>query len=702
MTTPALVRAELGRLTATPLARVAFIALMIVPLLYGGLYLWANQNPYAKLDHVPAALVVNDTGATVDGHHVDYGEQVAKQTVRDGSFDWTVTSASAAASGIKSGRYDFVVTIPAAFSQDLASASDSDPQRAELVMTTSDANSYLASTIAEQAGKTMRTSVSEQVGKRAAKTLLVGLADIRTNLLPAVRGSGSLASGLGTAESGAQQLAAGTGKLSSGASQLASGTADLPAQTAALASGASQVASGSASVASGAASLDAGLDQLRSQTASLPSSTQQLATGAARVAAGNQQLAATFDPVLNGVAALSPTTLLTQIQAALPADAALTPAQQAAIAAALQNSTLQQQITGLQQQSATLRTQLDQLASGSAQVSSGAASLATATPTLTNGIARLDDGAGTLSSGAAQVNSGAAAVSSGASALAKGATTLSSGASSLAAGAATADSGATSLASGLDTLHAGAVELHTSLKSGRNDIPASNASTRNAQASVISDPVRVADQDIANAGTYGAGLAPFFISLAAWIGMYALFLILRPISRRAITAVRKPLPITLGAWLTPALLGLVQMLALFAIVRFALGFGVEHVAGTIAVMVLASVTFAAIIMMLNVLLGSVGQFLGLVLMLIQLVTAGGTFPWQTLPAPLAALHFALPMSYSVDAIRQLMYGGSVSAAWSDSGVLACWLLGALVVTALVAGRQSRFRTLRDLRPSLIG
>jgi putative membrane protein len=36
VTTTSLVRAELARLTATPLARLAFIALMIVPLLYGG------------------------------------------------------------------------------------------------------------------------------------------------------------------------------------------------------------------------------------------------------------------------------------------------------------------------------------------------------------------------------------------------------------------------------------------------------------------------------------------------------------------------------------------------------------------------------------------------------------------------------------------------------------------------------------------
>ncbi|MFZ7086680.1 YhgE/Pip family protein [Curtobacterium sp. RRHDQ10] len=693
MTTPALVRAELGRLTATPLARLAFIALMIVPLLYGGMYLWANQDPYAKLDHIPAALVVQDTGATVDGKEVNYGEKVADQAVSDGAFDWSIVSASEARSGIRGGAYDFTFTIPADFSTALASAAGDDPHRARIVMTTDDTNSYLASTIAEQAGKTMRAAVTEQVGKRAAETLLVSLADIRSNLQSAADGSAQLVDGLGAAQSGASSLAAGTSQLSAGASQLASGTADLPAET-------QQLNAGAARVASGARSLSSGLGTLQTSTSSLPGDTQRLAAGAAQVADGDRQLADAADPLAAQLAGLTPQAAVDAVVSALPEGVTLTPDQQAALVATLQDSTFQQRIDGAKSQVATLDGQLDQLRDGSAQVAAGASSLATAAPQLTNGIASAASGASTLSSGAGQVAAGTAT-------LAQAAPALSSGAASLASGAAAADSGATSLRSGLAQLDAGATKLDDGLQSGVRQIPSSTASSRADQASVISDPVHVANDDIADAGTYGAGLAPFFISLAAWIGMYALFLILKPISKRAITAVRsrpvlRAVPITLGAWLTPALLGVVQMLALFAIVKFALGFEVTHVAGTIAIMALASVTFAAIIMALNVLLGSVGQFLGLVLMLVQLVTAGGTFPWQTLPGPLAALHFALPMSYSVDAIRQLMYGGSIGAAWSDAGVLACWLLGALLVALLVAGRQSRSRTMRDLRPSLIG
>lgn len=693
MTTTSLVRAELARLTATPLARLAFIALMIVPLLYGGAYLWANRDPYAKLDQIPAAIVNLDAGATLDGDHVDYGKDVTKEAIDGADFKWTKTSAADARSGVRNGTYDFVVTIPHDFSEHLVSAQSDDPTQAKLVMTTADTNSYLASTIAEQAGKTMRTAVAERVGKQAAKTLLVGLADVRDSLGDAVDGADELASGTAKADSGAQQLADGTGKLSSGAAELASGTADLPSQTQQLNSGAQQVASGASTLASGLASA-------QQQTAALPSQTQQLNSGAQQVAAGNKQLADTVDSYSADIESLQPLdaqTLISGITDNLPDGVELTEEQQAALQSTVSDAVTRVNTAGASAKSTyeSTKSSVDQLRDGSAQVAAGTSSLASAAPTLASGISSAATGASTLASGAAQV-------ADGTSKLASAAPTLSSGASQLATGAKTADQGATSLASGLDKLTTGSSKLASSLDEGRTKIPASNASERESQASVISDPVKVGDDNVAAASNYGAGLAPFFISLAAWIGMYALFLILKPISKRAITAVRKPLAVVFGGWLTPALLGLVQMVALFFIVRFALDLNVVHVGGTIGIMVLASATFAAIIMALNVLLGSVGQFLGLVLMLVQLVTAGGTFPWQTLPGPLAALHFALPMTYSVDAIRQTMYGGNLGAAWSDAGVLLCWLLGALLVSFVVTARQTRSRTLRDLRPSLIG
>ena len=64
MTILTLLRTELRRLTSTRLGVLAFVALMAVPLLYGGVYLWGNLDPYGRFSSVPAGVVVADAGTT--------------------------------------------------------------------------------------------------------------------------------------------------------------------------------------------------------------------------------------------------------------------------------------------------------------------------------------------------------------------------------------------------------------------------------------------------------------------------------------------------------------------------------------------------------------------------------------------------------------------------------------------------------------
>jgi putative membrane protein len=600
---PTLIRTEFARLTASRMSRIALVALMLVPVLYGGLYLWANRDPYASLDKVPAALVVADTGATTNGTAVHYGRDVADQIVASHDFDWTVVSAASAAKGVRDGRFDFTLTLPASFSKDLVSASSSSPTMASVDLTTNDTNSYLASTIAGQAAQTVKSSIAARVSSAAANQFLLGLNDIHDSLSSAASGASQLKSGTASAASGATSLASGTAELSAGAQQLASGTAQV-------ASGAKEVAAGNAQLAASAGTMTAQAQQLSGALSGIGAQISGTLT-----AAGASQ--STIDSVLADLAPIG--------AAAQSADGSL------------------QAVTG----------QISQLAAGSAQVASGAAQSA-------------------------------------------------SGAQQTAAGAEQSASGASSLSQGIDQLQTGATSLSNGLDAGAAKVPSTDAAARTAQSAAISDPVAVKTDAVTKATDYGAGLAPFFISLAAWIGIYALFLIVKPLSRRALTAMRRPVRIALAGWLAPAILGVVQMAAVFLIVSLALRLDVGNPFATYGFMALASLTFAAIILALNAWLGSVGQFLGLVLMVVQLVTAGGTFPWQTLPGPLAALHHALPMSYAVDGLRQLMYGGSATTALSDALVLLCWLLGGVALTALAAVRMTRHRTLRDLRPSLIG
>lgn len=202
------------------------------------------------------------------------------------------------------------------------------------------------------------------------------------------------------------------------------------------------------------------------------------------------------------------------------------------------------------------------------------------------------------------------------------------------------------------------------------------------------------------AGSYGAGLAPFFVSLAAWIGGYVLFLLVRPLSNRAMAANQTPLRVALGGWLAPSVLGAVQVLFLIALIAFGLRIVPAHLVLTPLFLVLVSVTFVAIVQALNAWLGTAGQFLALVLMLVQLVSAGGTFPWQTIPMPLWGLHRALPMSYSVDGLRHLLYGGDLTPVVGDVAVLLAYLVVALLISAMAA-RRLRVWSVKRIKPELV-
>jgi len=612
-----MILAELRRLTSTRMSLIALVALIAVPILYGGLYLWANRDPYGQLDQVPVALVVADAGADLNGADRNLGDEVAQELIEDGSFDWHLTTADEMTAGLDDGTYDFGVELPADFTASIASITSGDPHPADIVLHTSDANNYLASTIGTQAVEKIKTTVTEKVVAEAGLTMLDALDTIRVQLSDAAGGAGQLVDGLAQAGDGATQLA-------DGATQLADGTAQLRDGAARLSDGSAQVADGAAQVAAGTAKLDAIADRIGTAsseaTAALP---QVRADIAAKLAeAGLDQ--AQIDEVL---AALDPVgDRLTAVDSRV----------QGAVA------------------------QIDQLDSGAQQVSAGASTVA--------------DGAATLAGGTATAADGAAQLRDG----------------------------ATTLDSGLTQLEDGATQLRDGLSAGAAQLPSYDADTRAKQADTLATPVDVERSSLTQAQNYGAGLAPFFAALAGWIGIYALFLIVKPVSKRAVTALHSPIRITLAGWATPALLGGVQMLGLFGVLSLALGFSFAHPLATLGILLLASATYAAIVLALNVWLGSVGQFLGLVLMVLQLVTAGGTFPWQTLPAPLAALHHVLPMGYVVDAMRQVMYGGSADRVWLDLTVLVAWLVGAGVLAAIGVTRMTHFRTLRDLQPSVIG
>lgn len=583
-----LVLAEFRRLFSSPMSILALVAIVFVPVLYGGLYLWANQDPYERLGNIPVALVISDTGAVIGNQEQNLGEDAAQAILESNTFDWQIVSHEEAQTGLIQGRYDFSVEFPADFSTDVASLATNNPQQAQIILQRNDANNYLASTIGTQALEQIQITVTEQVVSQSSLTALDALAEIRTSLLDAASGAQEISTGSQSAHNGVKELI------------------------------------------NGANALGDGLGELNAGTSTLQQGTQQLAEVADRVGASAQEVSDALPQLQADV--------IKNLQESGVPEAEITK-----ITAKLEQ--FNQRAAELNNRAQNAVSEIDQLNSGAAQISNGTNEAHNGSVALKEGLETLDDGMAQLSAGIAQLQSG--------------------------------------------------------LSAGAEQIPETTAEQRAQQAAAIAQPIIVSNEALTEAQNYGAGLAPFFAALAAWIGIYALFLIIKPVSKRAVTAMYAPVRITIAAWLTPVILGVVQMLALFGVLSLALGFQFDQPLLTFTILIVASMSYATIVLALNIWLGAVGQFLGLVLMVLQLVTAGGTFPWQTLPEPLAALHHILPMGYVVDALRQAMYGGELSRIAIDFGVLAIWAVTALTLSALGVAKLTRHRTMRDLEPSII-
>ena len=629
MTSLRMAYTELRRVTSGRLPRMAVAALILVPALYGGLYLYANHDPYQNLRYVPAALVVEDTGARdADGNDVNAGQDVADELVATKSFAWERTTQEEALAGVREGKYDFALTIPRDFSAALTSSATFNPEQAQLRMTTNDANSYLSSTIASQVTEKVRGALAAKVGTEAANNFLLGISETRSGLLEATQGATQLLEGIDQAQTGTDKLAGGADQLSDGADTLAKG-----------------------------------LDTIVDKTDALPGKLDELATGSREVADANKKVAGIGDDVAgystSGVKAFD--SFRSKLRSQLKAEGLAGDQIESLLTA---YDAVGKQVHEANDKVQASAGKLDELAAGATKVADGNKQLATDLPKLLEGLTDAQKGSDRLG---------------------KSATTLAGG--------------ARQLNQGLGELSDSGTGLRDGLQAGADKIPVMDAKTRDKIAQTIGNPVSVESASQARATSYGAGLAPFFLALAAWIGGYALFLLLRPLSSRAMAANQGPLRVAIGGWLPAALIGAAQMAVLSVAVLFAVGIRPVHVAGTSAFLVLASATFIAIVHCLNAWFGKAGQFLGLVLMVLQLVTAGGTFPWQTIPPSMHWMHQVLPMSYAVDGLRLLMYGGLSSRLWVDAAVLGGFLVVALLLTSRAA-RRHRVWSVKRIRPEL--
>ncbi|PKQ16583.1 MAG: hypothetical protein CVT67_04080 [Actinobacteria bacterium HGW-Actinobacteria-7] len=735
-------REELSRLFSRRTLRLALVVILLIPLLYGALYLWAFWDPYKRLSSVPVALVNLDRPARAGDTTVTAGQDLTDELLDRATFGWDVVSPSVAARGVQKGTYYFALTIPADFSKDLASADSARPTRAKLVVAVHESKSMLAAQIGSKAFSEVRFAAAKSASKSYFDNVFIGFEDAREGLADAASGAEDLASGLNDASAGAeklsagafdarsagQELSAGLGKLASGAKDLAKGTGSLSSGTHKLAVGASSLAGGTRSLAggadavsAGARALSGGLEELVSGSGRLADSSSVLADAAYKVdvgvAAAKSRIAEAADgaaQVRDGVQGVEE--LLSAYAASHPeaaGDPTFAKAAATARATAAGSDSLAVGLSSAKDDAATLATGAHQVAAGASQLLEGAGQLAAGVGAASAGAGRLSEGAASVSAGSKELVSGTAVLSggtrdaltgakklaSGSRRLARGVGDASVGSKALVGGLSRLDDGVVTLAEGLCPAAAGSRELANGLTAGAEELPAYSISQRATHAAMMSDPVALETDRIDPVPNYGTGFAPYFIPLALWVGGLMVYFVVNPLPERAVrSGASAPIVALSGLW-PGGLLASAQAAIMYVVLRGALGLQPVDPVLFFAFVVLTAVVFSAILQWLSISFGAAGKVLAIVALMLQLTSAAGTFPFETLPEFFQVINPWLPMTYVVSGLREVISGGDLGVIASSAGALAIFGILAFAGTTLTAIRARGWDSER-LKPML--
>ncbi|MGB7147360.1 MAG: YhgE/Pip domain-containing protein [Mycobacterium sp.] len=627
---------EIKRFGRSRMTRVAIIVLMLLPLVYGALYLWAFWDPFGHVNKMPVALVNSDKGAQVSGQQFNAGAEIAKSLTADGSLDWHVVSPQEAHDGVEHGKYYFMVELPPDFSAAIASPVTGQPKKANLIAIYNDANNYISTSIGRTAIDQVLNAVSSRISGQAVNQMLSVVVSSGSGIKQAADGAGQLADGAGQLAAGLDTARSGSATLATGAQQLSDGINSATEPLLAVTKAVSLIGGNTDKLQQGATALQQASDQI----GAIATAQDAAATSLSSVI---DQLSRSQDPLANNAAG----TLrgiedqLRQHQFTPQIRQRLTDAQNAAIA----------MTSGLRAPGSPLGSALDQVGSKGQD--------------LTNKLTQLRDGAKQVASGNAQLASGIAKLDDGA-----------------------------------QQLKAGSAELATKLADGAKQVPNWTTRQKDAIADTIGGPVQLETSHENAAPNFGTGMAPFFLTLALFFGALVLWMVLRPLQSRAIAAEVLAIRVTLASYLPAAVIAMFQAVILYCVVRFALGMHVVHPASMLAFMVVISSAFVAATQAINALVGpAVGRVLIMALLMLQLVSAGGMYPVETTSKPFQILHRFDPMTYGVNGLRQLILGGIDARLWHAIIVLIGICAVGLLISCLSA-RRDRLWNIERLIPAI--
>ncbi|ETI68689.1 YhgE/Pip domain-containing protein [Neobacillus vireti] len=699
---------------------IPIIAVMFVPVMYAGMFLWAFWDPYDKLDELPVAVVNQDAGATLDGNHLKLGDDLVAKLKKSKDFGFEFVDKEEGYTKLKEQKYYMVIEIPKDFSKNATTLLDANPKKLELIYTPNESYNFLSAQIGGTAAEKIKTAVAEKVTETYAETMFSKITELAVGVVKASDGAGQLSdgsvdlnkgskdlneglatlakksiefnNGMKTADSGVKDIADGNKNLNNGLDQLLAGQKQLE-----TASG--QLENGSKDLQAGIKQAKDGIQTINGKMPEVVGSTEQIKTGANTLSTklnewqqGSKNAAEGAETLNQGIIALK-----TQLEQMMPLLGSLPDAQKAALAKGLQD--LEDGSVQLKDGTKTLSDSAGQLSAGASVLSDKLGELKKGQIQLQNGISQLSEGSNLLEDGTnklvagqqdftsgmkqfgekfTEAKAGGDKLTSGASVLVSGMNQLTAGSSAITSGAGQLADGSDQLKEGTTKLSDGAKELADKLADGAKE--ASKVHSDDKTYNMMADPVKLTNEKINHVPNYGTGFAPYFLSLGLFVGALLLSIVF-PL-RDAAVVPSSGFNWFISKFSIMAGVGIIQAIVADIILLAGLGLEVQSIPNFILFSIVTSLTFVTLIQLLVSVFADAGRFLAIVILIFQLTTSAGTFPLELIPNFLQHFNAFLPMTYSVQGFKAVISSGDFSFMWQNIIILLSFLAAFALVTIL--------------------
>ncbi|MCU5472476.1 YhgE/Pip domain-containing protein [Bacillus paranthracis] len=311
-----LLRKEFTQIIKSKKILIPIIAVLFVPILYAGMFLWAFWDPYKQLDDLPVAVVNLDKGAVFDGKPIEVGKGLVDNLKDNTSFKWEFVSEKEAKKGMEGRKYYMLVRIPDDFSSNATTLLKDEPKPLNLEYIPNESLNFLSSQIGGTAIEKIKGEVASTLTKTYAEKMFDSIQDVSKGLADGAEGASKLhdgsselhdgsskvTEGLHTLQGKSGEMKDGVGKLFDGSGKVTNGLNTLNSKTGEMQIGIGKLVDGSGKVTEGLHVLNSnagirklvdgsgkvtnGLNTLNSKTSEMQTGVGKLVDGSGKVTEG--------------------------------------------------------------------------------------------------------------------------------------------------------------------------------------------------------------------------------------------------------------------------------------------------------------------------------------------------------------------------------------------------------------------------------